>query len=176
MERSPNDPRPTPRPVNQPGQPPAGAGGGGTGGGPSKIRHSESTLRRPSGSAPGGAAGGEAGEERIVPVPVPVPVPTTPGAPGQTPPVNREIRTFGSTVDSHQEDHWQRAPRVTGSGATHCKTFHSKLTEDALRYMDQLINEWLDSHPDFEVKFVNSSIGTFTGKLKEPHLICQVWV
>lgn len=174
MERSPNDPRPTPRPVNQPGQPPAGAGGGS---GPSKIRHTESTLgRTPSATGPGAGGGDAAGEERIVPVPVPVPVPTTPGAPGNAPPVNREIRTFGSTVDSHQEDHWQRAPRVTGSGATHCKTFHSKLTEDALRYMDQLINEWLDAHPDYEVKFVNSSIGTFTGKLKEPHLICQVWV
>ena len=38
------------------------------------------------------------------------------------------------------------------------------------------INEWLDAHPQYEVKFVSSSIGVMTGKLKEPALICQVWV
>jgi hypothetical protein len=42
--------------------------------------------------------------------------------------------------------------------------------------MDQTINEWLDAHPQYEVKFVNATIGTFTGKIKEPALICQVWV
>ena len=42
--------------------------------------------------------------------------------------------------------------------------------------MDQSVNEWLDAHPQYEVKFVSSTVGTVTGKLKEPHLICQVWV
>ena len=55
-------------------------------------------------------------------------------------------------------------------------TFHAKLTDDALKYMDQVINEWLDAHPQYEVKFVNSSVGILTGKLKEPALVCQVWV
>ena len=30
--------------------------------------------------------------------------------------------------------------------------------------MDQSINEWLDEHPQYEVKFVNGSIGTMRGK------------
>ena len=51
-----------------------------------------------------------------------------------------------------------------------------KLTEDALVYMDRQINEWLDAHPEYEVKFISSSIGEFSGKVKEPNLICQVWV
>ncbi len=74
------------------------------------------------------------------------------------------------------EDKWSRTPNTTGQGAIHVRTFHSKLTADALTYLDQCVNEWLDAHPQYEVKFVTSTVGTLTGKLKEPHLICQVWV
>ncbi len=74
------------------------------------------------------------------------------------------------------EDNWTRTPNTTGQGAIHVRTFHSKLTVDALTYLDQSVNEWLDAHPQYEVKFVNSTVGTMTGKLKEPQLICQVWV
>ena len=56
------------------------------------------------------------------------------------------------------------------------KTFHCKLTDDSLFAMDQRINEWLDAHPQYEVKFTTSSIGQIHAKIKEPHLICQVWV
>ncbi len=86
----------------------------------------------------------------------------------------KEIRTFGGL--KRHEDEWTRTPNVTGQGAIHVKTFHGKLTEDALVYMDRLINEWLDAHPEYEVKFVSSSIGEFSGKFKEPNLICQIWV
>ncbi len=85
-----------------------------------------------------------------------------------------KIRTLGQM--KRHEDEWNRTPNVTGQGAIHVRTFHAKLTEDALRYMDQTINEWLDAHPQYEVKFVNAAVGTLTGKLKEPALICQVWV
>jgi hypothetical protein len=85
-----------------------------------------------------------------------------------------KITAFGK--DTRHEDEWSRTPNTTGCGAIHVKTFHSKLTDDALKYMDQTINEWLDAHPQYEVKFVNSTVGTLTGKLKEPHLICQIWV
>tara|TARA_B100000959_G_C14968163_1_gene618654 strand:- start:225 stop:977 length:753 start_codon:yes stop_codon:yes gene_type:complete len=73
-------------------------------------------------------------------------------------------------------DEWLRKPTITGTGASHVRTFHSKLTDDALSYIDQQVNEWLDDNPDLEVKLVTTTIGTFTGKVKEPHLICQVWV
>lgn len=86
-----------------------------------------------------------------------------------------KITAFGGQQKRH-EDSWVRTPNTTGSGAIHVKTFHCKLTDDALTYLDLSINEWLDAHPQYEVKFVSSSIGILTGKLKEPALICQVWV
>ncbi len=86
----------------------------------------------------------------------------------------KRITAFGK--EARHEDKWSRSPNTTGQGAIHVKTFHAKLTNDALEYLDQCINEWLDEHPQYEVKFVNSTVGTLTGKLKEPALICQIWV
>lgn len=101
--------------------------------------------------------------------PAAVPVVEASGAPGAA-----QITAFGKRK-KHEEE-WDRTPNTTGTGAIHVKTFHAKLTDDALTYMDQVINEWLDAHPQYEVKFVTSTVGTLTGKLKEPNLICQVWV
>jgi hypothetical protein len=131
-----------------------------TGGGPdrppgqpasSKIQHTPSKLGKPIDDAP-----------------LPIAESTAPA--GLTP----KIKALGAT--RRHEDEWTRTPNTTGTGAIHVKTFHTKLTDDALAYMDGLINEWLDAHPQYEVKFVNSAVGILTGKLKEPHLICQVWV
>jgi hypothetical protein len=99
------------------------------------------------------------------PVPVEAPAPVLGGG---------RITAFGK--ERRHEEQWSRTPNTTGYGAIHVKTFHCKLTEDAIAYMDQTINEWLDAHPQYEVKFVSSTIGTLTGKLKEPALFCQVWV
>ena len=74
------------------------------------------------------------------------------------------------------EDDWARTPNVTGTGAIHVKSFHCKLTGDSLELLDQQVNEWLDAHPQYEVKFVTTSVGTWTGKSKEPNLIVNVWV
>lgn len=84
------------------------------------------------------------------------------------------IRALG--MKNRHEDEWDRSPNSTGTGAIHVRTFHCKLNDDALRSMDRRINEWLDDHPQYEVKFVNSTVGILTGKTKEPHLLCQVWV
>ena len=86
----------------------------------------------------------------------------------------KRITAFGK--EKRHEDQWARSPNTTGQGAIHVKTFHAKLTVDALEYMDQTINEWLDAHPQYEVKFTTSTVGVVTGKLKEPNIICQVWV
>ena len=111
--------------------------------------------------------------------PPPLPKPKTIGdVPIEEPSVSigltKKITAFGS--GKKETDSWTGRPNTTGAGATHVKTFHSKLTDDALRYVDQQINEWLDENPEFEVKLTTTTIGTFTGKVKEPHLICQVWV
>jgi hypothetical protein len=102
------------------------------------------------------------------------PVPVVESSEPEGLPLKNKIRAF-ETKRRHEEE-WSRTPNTTGTGAIHVKTFHCKLTDDALRYLDQTINEWLDAHPQYEVKFVTSSVGIISGKLKEPHMICQVWV
>ena len=88
-----------------------------------------------------------------------------------------KIRTFQQKLGGGKhEDNWNRTPNVTGTGAIHVKSFHCKLTGDSLDFLHQQINEWLDAHPQYEVKFVTTGIGTWTAKLKEPHLIVNVWV
>lgn len=92
-------------------------------------------------------------------------------------PVNK-IQAFENKLGmKRHEEMWKRTPNVTGSGAIHMRTFHCKLGDDAIGYLDQQINEWLDAHPQYEVKFVTSNIGEWSGKLgKEQHLVVLVWV
>lgn len=74
------------------------------------------------------------------------------------------------------DDHWDRTPNVTGKGAIHCRTFFAKLRPDSIEHMDEEINQWLDLHPEYEVKMVNSSVGQLVGKMKEDALFVTVWV
>jgi hypothetical protein len=89
-----------------------------------------------------------------------------------------KIRAFENKLgNAKHEDKWNRSPNVTGQGAIHVRSFHCKLSDDSLGYLDQQVNEWLDAHPQYEVKFVSTSIGEWAGKLgKEPHIVVQVWV
>jgi len=89
-----------------------------------------------------------------------------------------KIQAFESKIgNKRHEDKWSRTPNVTGHGAIHVKTFHCKLSDDAIGFLDQQVNEWLDAHPQYEVKFVTSNVGEWTGKLgKECHLVVSVWV
>ncbi|MHC4697340.1 MAG: hypothetical protein ACYTFA_11405 [Planctomycetota bacterium] len=73
------------------------------------------------------------------------------------------------------ESRFQRPLDPKGSTATRCRTFHCKITEGAVTYFNNQINEWLDSHPDITVKFVNSNVGPFEGKHTEPNLILTVF-
>ncbi len=92
-------------------------------------------------------------------------------------PSGHKIKTFEQKLGAgRHEDKWARTPNVTGAGAIHVKSFHCRLTGDSLEFIDQQINEWLDAHPQYEVKFVTTSIGMWSGKLKEPNLIVNVWV
>jgi len=84
------------------------------------------------------------------------------------------IQTFGKA--KREDAKWAREPNVTGAGATHVKTFHAKLREDALEFMDEQINNWLDSHPELEVKLVTTTIGELKGKTTEAAMFVMVWV
>ena len=98
------------------------------------------------------------------------------GEPAQPPPP--KIQAFEQKLGvKRHEDSWKRTPNTPGTGAIHVKTFHCRLSDDALGFIDQQINEWLDAHPQYEVKFVSSNVGEFQGKMgKEMHMIVQLWV
>jgi hypothetical protein len=86
------------------------------------------------------------------------------------------IRSFatGSTLGgAHHDESLKRPIGGPQDAATRVRTFHCKLTDAGLANLDDIINEWLDSHPEIYIKSVTSSIGTFESKKKEPHLfIC----
>ncbi len=89
-----------------------------------------------------------------------------------------KIRTFEQKLSSgRHEDNWTRTPNSPGTGAIHVKSFHCKFSEESLAHVDQQINEWLDAHPQYEVKLVTTSHGEWKGKFgAEPCLVVQVWV
>jgi hypothetical protein len=70
---------------------------------------------------------------------------------------------------------WSRGTHKNQTGAVRVRSFHCRLSEQGLEYMDHAINDWLDRHPDVEVKFTTSTVGPFDGKIKEPALILNVW-
>jgi len=70
---------------------------------------------------------------------------------------------------------YKRATHSNKTGAVRIRTFHCRLSEQGVEYLDQTVNDWLESHPDIEVKFTQSTIGLWDGKLKEPTLIINVW-
>lgn len=123
---------------------------------------------------------GQAPTRPAAPAPVPAPpLPRPAEAPRQeeaAPKIQAFEQRLGSTGRKH-EDAWKRSPNTTGQGAIHVKTFHCKLNNESLDFLDQQINEWLDAHPQYEVKLVSSSVGDWTGKTgREPNLVVQVWV
>ncbi len=151
--------RPVPPPVGQP-RPAVAPGNSGQ---PSPQQVPQPPRANGPGAAP--SSGG-----------VPAPVARPPGSPATdagSPKIRALEQKLGGT---RHEDGWQRSPNVTGTGAIHVRSFHCKLTGDALENLDRQINEWLDAHPQYEVKLVTTAVGEWLGKLKEPNLIVQVWV
>ncbi len=90
-------------------------------------------------------------------------------------PGSTKIQQFGTQSMKHA-DHWERTPNTPGTGAIHVKTFVSKLRLDAIEHLDQQVNEWLDAHPEYEVKFVTTTVGRLVGKNIEEAMFMNVWV
>ncbi len=61
------------------------------------------------------------------------------------------------------------------AGATRCRTFHAKLNEGAVAYMNEQLNSWADSDPEVTIKFATSTIGLFESKHPDPHVIITVF-
>ncbi|MFQ5501709.1 MAG: hypothetical protein ACE5EQ_05335 [Phycisphaerae bacterium] len=88
-----------------------------------------------------------------------------------------KIRSFerDGALSSAHRDSFNRQLMAHDEPATRVRTFHGKLTEAGLAHMDDLINEWIDAHPDVFIKSSNSTVGTFEGKTKEPHLLVTLF-
>lgn len=92
----------------------------------------------------------------------------------QTAPASKRIVAFGPG-EHHQEAKFTRKTHSNETGACRMKSFHGKYSEQGLEFLDNAVNRWLDNHPEVEVKFVTSTVGTFEGKIREPALVLNVW-
>ncbi len=82
--------------------------------------------------------------------------------------------TLGN-VGGWDDSKFERQLDPRAMSATRCRTFHSKLSQAALEFMDNQINEWLDKQGNVTVKFVTSTIGIFEGKHAEPNLFMTLF-
>lgn len=81
--------------------------------------------------------------------------------------------TFGGKAVSRE---WKRALLEDSTNATRCRTFHCKLNDSSMAVMNESINEWVDSHPEIQIKFATSCIGPVEGKSSnDPHLILTIF-
>jgi hypothetical protein len=114
------------------------------------------------------------------PAPAPTPAGVASAAPAAAAASSQQaqskIRQFATSIGnvSHQ-DNFRRATTVSGHGAVRVRSFHGRLSDEGIVYMDSKINEWLDTHPDIEVKFATTTVGLYDGKIKEPALIVNIW-
>jgi len=81
---------------------------------------------------------------------------------------------FGPTT-AHKQHEWKRKPVVNGTGACRLKSFHAKYSDQGVEHLDDLVNEWLDEHPEIEVKFSTTTVHVFEGKIREPAIVMNVW-
>jgi hypothetical protein len=89
-------------------------------------------------------------------------------------PTPSKIKAFGVAGMTTART-FKRKTYATGQGACRVRSFHGRLSDEGMQYMDDKVNEWLDQNPDIEVKIVTTSIGQYEGKIKEPALVLNVW-
>lgn len=85
-----------------------------------------------------------------------------------------KINVFGSDAPKAAPSKFTRAPNVTGYGACRVKSFIGKISTPGLEFLDNNINQWIDAHPEVEVKFVTSTVGGMDGK-HESAIVMNLW-
>ena len=70
---------------------------------------------------------------------------------------------------------YKRTLNNNKTGAMRMRIFHCRLSENGVEYMEHAINEWLENHPEIEIKTSNTVVGMWDGKIKENNLICTIW-
>ena len=83
--------------------------------------------------------------------------------------------TLGGGKALRDESKYNRRLEPNAPAATRCRTFHAKLNEGAVAFMNEQINSWVDSEADIRIKFASSTIGIFEGKHADPNLIVTVF-
>jgi hypothetical protein len=78
----------------------------------------------------------------------------------------------GADLDDTQ---YKRPLLGPGQGATRCRTFHSKLNDGAVAFMNQQICQWVDDNPEISIKSATSTMGVWEGKKADPTLIITVF-
>jgi len=91
-----------------------------------------------------------------------------------------ESRIHGFSADNFGASGWddskfKRKIEANAVGAVRCRIFHAKLSDGALTFMNNQINEWLDEFPDITIKFASSTIGILEGKHAEPHMMLTLF-
>jgi hypothetical protein len=98
---------------------------------------------------------------------------------GAPDPAHSSIRAFTREKlggGYERQEQFRRGLVDAVQGATRCRTFHAKLADSALAYMDNQINDWIDNNPEVHVKFATSTIGMVEAKQhQEPHVIVTVF-
>ena len=84
------------------------------------------------------------------------------------------VRSFGQSSFAKSVEKFSRPLNVNGTGATRCRIFYSKIAPPSLDYMQNQINEWIDSDK-IEVKHVSEVVGVMEGKIAVPSIIVTVW-
>ena len=108
----------------------------------------------------------------------PAAAPAPHGAPGAFPqpaPGGSKIHGFSVGTTMYGQENFKRVPNMNKTGAIRVRSFHGRLSDSGLDYLDHTINEWLEKHPEIEVKFVTPTTGMYDGKIKEPALILNIW-
>lgn len=73
------------------------------------------------------------------------------------------------------ESKFKRKPDPNALGCCRMRIFHAKLSEGALEYMNNQINEWLDENEDINIKYATTTIGLFESKHTEPNIFMSVF-
>ncbi len=91
-----------------------------------------------------------------------------------------ESRIHGFSDDKFGTHGWDESKfkRKVDSSSPHairCRIFHSKLSDGAMTFMNNQINEWLDEQTEISIKFATSTIGIVEGKHAEPNIMLTLF-
>lgn len=81
----------------------------------------------------------------------------------------------GSAAQLVDDIHYKRPLDPKAPAATRCRTFHAKLNDGAVAYMNNQVNEWVDQNPNITIKSSSTTIGVWEAKKADPHMIVTVF-